>query len=216
MENQILREKKIISEKLKNGGLADFEYNPDKRANNIYHSNDNEEEENGPPGNPVNDEMPNPINPKFKKKFELADEYIRLCKDHGISPMTSSELKKIKITDLENENIRINKLPSAIPQTPEQEDFHEIRGEGFYMLNKTIGGAIECSSPALEGFQSKIEKREKHFIELGKHLSKNAQTSEAMGHITNPYVLIISLYGDLIAETVIENKKKNLKKVAEE
>lgn len=207
---RLLQEKRELANKLKAGDLSSFEYDGNKKSND-FEEKENIDNTTSDLGSNVSEEQLNPINPKYKSKYQLADEYLRLCKEKNISSLTNLEIKKMTVKMLQDEVLRVSKLPSAIIKTDEQKKSYESVAMGFYNFNCMLAVALEnmtkdSESVPLSGMTEKIVNNKESLHRIAEQLYQ--EQPEVMSQITNPYMALAGVWGMAAVNTVFENKKK--------
>lgn len=155
----------------------------------------------------------NPINPKSKNKYNLVEEYFTLCDCKGVNTLTNSELKKIKIKDLEQEIIKINKYPDIQTKNKELKIKQSNTGEHFYNINWFLA----YSAPIINNYNNsyeidndlhkKIAEHKEPLKQIGSEIFE--ENPELLEYIDNPYFKLAGIWG-LAAWSSVKKKEKIL------
>lgn len=216
--------KKLIAQRMREGGLKDFAYNPDapiynEKSDNIINdiqtpeqinSNSMSEPQNQN-GNNSNLGHINPINPKSKNKYNLVEEYFQICDRKGENPLSGPELKKMKMKDLEELVKKINKKPDVITAGPKQERKFQNAGQNFYNFHRSFAAVSEAGinrtgKYEVEGLKKNVEENENLLKEIGEELFQDDDSAFIMEYLGSPYVKLLTVYGIIGMNTNIKKK----------
>lgn len=133
----------------------------------------------------------NPIDPKQKNKYQLVEEYFTLCDKKGITPFISSEIKKKKVKELEDEIKRISKLPDIKSKPKSVQKQYSNAGEHFYNMNWFFAYQIEnlgnkSDRVEIDNMKDKIKDQKEPLIQIGSELFE--ENPEMLQYLNNPWI----------------------------